>query len=599
MKVVRNARAAALFSGVLGAFLESSTRDFDQGHDTALLTRCREWLIQNNPIYRRYEVRAELQIHPIPTVVLPAGSLENVPYARPELIMDPLDYPSMCANESARYFRLPEATLQDRDGSKLVMNRSNPLLEPLLFPVLYPWGKGHWVRPSAGERRLFHDTLGRAAKRRLNFAISHFRDDHYWSTWTYMEVEAVRIFQNTQRLVTGQTKRTLDGRLTCNELLRKSEYGAWSIVNEALTTTIPQFIRTGDTFFIQAESRIKAMMSTYQIPSLFVTVTFSERWPKYVEILAQTGNHDTLPSNRPWEAVQYYFERWHWLKAEFFRKPRISRFGKLRELVERQEFQQRGAIHTHSLLWVERDIGDLIKEEYIRADLPDPLVEPRLYELVKQHQLHTCKPSLCGGPVAAPGQCRKGFPARLADKTERRGNELRYTYKRVRLQDCWVVRYNPRLLEVWKAHCNVQYCTSGGLAKYISKYVSKVEPKSVVNLRSDNAVQEHLLARHMSAMEVMVLLLSFPIFRKSSSCIYLPTSMPTMRSSTVKPAWLMLGGDEDPYFQDALEKYFVRPPGAPFDHLTYFKYHAEYLVSYSRQRSSREVWQDGNGYFVY
>jgi len=35
------------------------------------------------------------------------------------------------------------------------------------------------------------------------------------------------------------------------------------------------------------------------------------------------------------------------------------------------------------LLWVEKNIADLIKEDYIRADLPDPWKEPELYELVK------------------------------------------------------------------------------------------------------------------------------------------------------------------------------------------------------------------------
>jgi hypothetical protein len=46
---------------------------------------------------------------------------------------------------------------------------------------------------------------------------------------------------------------------------------------------------------------------------------------------------------------------------------------------------------------------------------------------------------------------------------------------------------------------------------YISKYVTKAEPKSLVNVKSSNDVTTHLLARRMGSMECMVLLLSFSI----------------------------------------------------------------------------------------
>ena len=52
MHVTRNARAAALYGGVLGAFLESSDDAIDQGHDRGLLQRCCEWLLEHNPLIR-------------------------------------------------------------------------------------------------------------------------------------------------------------------------------------------------------------------------------------------------------------------------------------------------------------------------------------------------------------------------------------------------------------------------------------------------------------------------------------------------------------------------------------------------------------------
>jgi hypothetical protein len=91
--------------------------------------------------------------------------------------------------------------------------------------------------------------------------------------------------------------------MPASDLLQQSTYGPWSVINEKLTTTMPHFIRTGDNYFIENERKIKAMLNAYGIPTLFITITFSERWPIYKRILATTGSGNQLPSNRPWDAV--------------------------------------------------------------------------------------------------------------------------------------------------------------------------------------------------------------------------------------------------------------------------------------------------------
>ena len=56
-----------------------------------------------------------------------------------------------------------------------------------------------------------------------------------------------------------------------------------------------------------------------------------------------------------------------------------------------------------------KSISELIDSNIIRADMPDPNLEPELYELVKKHQIHTCD-SQCGGLVPNGSRCKKGFP---------------------------------------------------------------------------------------------------------------------------------------------------------------------------------------------
>ena len=72
--------------------------------------------------------------------------------------------------------------------------------------------------------------------------------------------------------------------------------------------------------------------------------------------------------------------------------------GKVKEYAIRVEFQVRGSPHIHAPLWTENPpiLTEDKKEDYIsfvdgkiRADLPDPVLEPELYKLVKTYQVHS------------------------------------------------------------------------------------------------------------------------------------------------------------------------------------------------------------------
>ena len=52
MHITKNDGAAAHYSGVLGAFLESTNDGFDQGHDLGHLQQCREWLLEHNSLIK-------------------------------------------------------------------------------------------------------------------------------------------------------------------------------------------------------------------------------------------------------------------------------------------------------------------------------------------------------------------------------------------------------------------------------------------------------------------------------------------------------------------------------------------------------------------
>ena len=331
---------------------------------------------------------------------------------------------------------------------------------------------------------------------------------------------------------------------------------------------------------------------------LLLSLTFHNSWEEFTAILPNPGN--PMPSNHPWEGVQMFYERLHNLKNKFWKTSHAG-FGELQESIIRIEFQLRGAIHAHCMLWVEKSVEEMIAEGYIRADRPDPQKEPILAQLVDLYQTHHCKPHICGGPGAGrDGKCKKGFPAEPSDHTYHRLGDKRYTYQRTE-NDVWIVPYNAALLLLWEGHCNVQYVTDDGLIAYIVKYVTKTEPSSLLVAPNENTrIDQHILARRLGSMEIMVMALGLDIFRCSSSSIFLPTTIPSMRNSTVRPPHQIEEDPDNPYFPDSLEKYFARPQ--VYEDLTYFKYfqHCEVRKARIQNRDGpRPGIQDQKGYWIY
>ena len=117
----------------------------------------------------------------------------------------------------------------------------------------------------------------------------------------------------------------------------------------------------------------------------------------------------------------------------------------------------------------------MIAENLIRTDLPDSVTEPDLYAKVMANQIHTCN-SKCGGPAAPGHVCKKNFSRPFSPATYYDNDTHRYIYKCIKPEDQWIVPYHPQTLMIWDAHMNIQYVSSRGLARYLSKYISKSEP---------------------------------------------------------------------------------------------------------------------------
>jgi hypothetical protein len=98
----QNPRAIALYSGVLGSWLESSRHNrADNDHDLEVLEECRDWLLEHNTVFQRNDILANIQVpDPLPLIQLINDHREERrPANRPDFVMDPVQHDPQTRNE--------------------------------------------------------------------------------------------------------------------------------------------------------------------------------------------------------------------------------------------------------------------------------------------------------------------------------------------------------------------------------------------------------------------------------------------------------------------------------------------------------------------
>jgi PIF1-like helicase/Helitron helicase-like domain at N-terminus len=611
MQFSKNMRALKLYSGILGAFLtnpENQNNNNNLSWLTPQLCTAARWLKHHNKYLRPYSrlisassLLSETYQDTFPTAMHLPSDTNAPPFQEGDIILSSADFSTEVHNEDFHYTHLMAGFVQT-PTTTLPLSFDNPDLEALIFPDIFPDGNGHFSTQNINNSEddsTKVETYGKYIKHRLLCADPRFRLHPYWPHYSYLRLEKLRNHQNTTRIWRQrQADRTLRPP-TASELITRSVYSGKRMIDETKTITLPSFIRTGETYFNEKLLHINAMMREYNLPSLFITLTAAEtKWSHLKDILKSTDNKDTNPTNRPLHTTHHFTHRKKELWNRVWRQPANSNWGHLNHFFERVEFQNRGAPHTHTILWVEKSIPEMIEENLIRSDLPDPNTEPELYQLVLSHQIHTCSPGKCGGP-APPGQvCKKKFPRPYSPITYYDAEQSRYVYRCVNERDRWVVPYHAPTLLIWNAHMNIQYVSSKNLGKYLTKYVVKSEPTHVFNISEGDKYREHIVARRLSSMECMFLLLGETICNSSVQVKYLPTEPPTTRSRAIRPISTISDDEEDPYWKDLIEKYFARPHTDEFNHITYPNYFKNYTLSTKRPSNNRTIYQDELNYYV-
>jgi hypothetical protein len=98
----------------------------------------------------------------------------------------------------------------------------------------------------------------------------------------------------------------------------------------------------------------------------------------------------------------------------------------------------------------------------VKATIPDATVDPVLYALVCNLQIHRHKKGKC-----SEGHCPR-FPKIKSDQ-DFIDDEGKIYYKRHTDADTYVNPYNPILLRAWRASIDIQVCDEKFSGQYLTK----------------------------------------------------------------------------------------------------------------------------------
>ena len=307
---------------------------------------------------------------------------------------------------------------------------------------------------------------------------------------------------------------------------------------------LPSSFTSGPRFMQKNLQHALTLLRVIGPSDLFITFTANPHWKEITDNLLSGQS----ACDRPDIVARVFHLKFISLLHDIMKN---HIFGKAIAYVYTVEYQKRGLPHIHLIVFLDRSCRLTTPQRIdslISSELPDPVHEPVLFELVKTHMIHgPCRPGQC---LNDDGFCSKGFPKPFQPETEITGESYvksrrRDNGRRIHLQDRsidnqHVVAHSPYLLWKYRAHINVE-CTSGFQAiKYIYKvshkyrsytfpvvtmpqYIYKGPDRASVAVHRDSNEDEHVRdeiktyidARYVSSMEAYARIMGWPTHKVS------------------------------------------------------------------------------------
>ncbi|KAE9524405.1 hypothetical protein AGLY_015126, partial [Aphis glycines] len=212
-------------------------------------------------------------------------------------------------------------------------------------------------------------------------------------------------------------------------------------------------------------------------PCLFITFTCNIRWTEITNLLSA----DQKPSDR-------------------------------HDLIARNS-KKKGLPHSHILIWLENKVHPDRIDNIISAELPDPEKDPHLLDIIKKKNdtwtMWTVEYifNKNGYPLYRRRSITNGgFQTDINVKVNDK-------YKKVYIDNQWIVPYCPLISKIMNAHINVELCSSVVAVKYILKYIHKGSDQAMFSIenKNNNVIEEYQSGRYINSNELIWQIFGFKI----------------------------------------------------------------------------------------
>ncbi|KAL7103884.1 hypothetical protein ACP275_08G208300 [Erythranthe tilingii] len=281
-----------------------------------------------------------------------------------------------------------------------------------------------------------------------------------------------------------------------------------------------------------------ALVQRFGKPDLFLTMTCNPAWKEIQENLLPTEK----PHDRPDLIARVFKAKLEELKDEIVRK---KIFGDVAAYVYVVESQKRSLPHAHWVIILKEPhkiISADVYDDIISAELPDS-DHPFLRSYVVRHMMHgPCGDSNPSNVCMRNVSCKNHYPKQFSEITvhgrssypcyKRRDDGNYVVVRKVRLDNRYVVPYNPYLLAKFDCHINVEICSDIKLVKYLYKYIYKGHDKMAYHMVGNSSstsydeIQAYQDGRYICAPEAYWRIYAFPLSEIYPAVIILPVHLP-------------------------------------------------------------------------
>eukprot|EP00794_Sanderia_malayensis_P011640 gene11640-biopygen9314 len=460
--------------------------------------------------------------------------------------------------------------IQRRDGYLINIKATNPVADPLTYPLLFLFGEHGWgttiARVPSARSQIPADQAERRQTRvtpnqfytyrtqvREGFSALHLSrllfQQYLVDAFTKIEGNDLAYIRYHQKDLRVESYKGLMDHLyrraeQQNLIAQAHNPGAAQHTDVGRVIILPSTFTGSQRNMQQNYQDAMTIVRKHGKPDLFLTFTANPNWQDILDNLLPNQK----PQDRPDIVTRVFHLKFKQLLCDILD---LNFFGKVIAYVYTVEFQKRGLRHTHMIISLANEDKPRTPEHVDRiilAEIPDENTHVHEHRIVKKHMMH----GPCGilNPSCVcmqDGKCKKKFPKDLTQQTEfnvngyplyRRRGQTTAQLRQHRLNNSWVVPHNLKLLLKFDCHMNVEVCTTVKSVKYIFKYIHKGNDMAHIEIREGHEeanarqdivhdeIRQYMNSRYVGPHQAVYKLMQYEMHDKSHTIIRLAIHLP-------------------------------------------------------------------------